>query len=99
MSQTHRAMMTKVVIDLLGMPCNMKDWLLVLEHFVLTCMADTLRANTLRQYMENVTSALEMIDEIARKDGMREAGAGAGAGSEVDPTASVRTAIHCPICR
>lgn len=47
--------------------------------------------------MENVTSALEMIDEVAREDGMR--GAGAGAGGEVDPTASVRTAIHCPICR
>lgn len=65
----------------------MEGLLLVLEHFVLTCVADTLRAGTLRKYMENAASALEMLDEMAW-DGM------SGAGGEADPLASVRTAIH-----
>lgn len=50
--------------------------------------ADTLRATTLRDYMENVTNALELLDELARVDEMGSAGA------EVDAMASVRTAIH-----
>lgn len=38
--------------------------------------------------MENVTNALELLDELARVDEMGSAGA------EVDAMASVRTAIH-----
>ncbi|TLD37620.1 hypothetical protein E2P81_ATG04432 [Venturia nashicola] len=51
---------------------------------------DTLKAVTVRQYMESVVNGLELVDECIEQDGT----SAAGAGNEVDPNASVRTVIH-----
>ncbi|QDS75740.1 hypothetical protein FKW77_008368 [Venturia effusa] len=53
---------------------------------------DTLRADTLRQCMENAASTLAMLNVMVEEDGKNSAEAGASAAA--DPSASVSTVIH-----